>query len=89
MHCTVCNYKWELVLSHEMLILTQRMKPEFRLEIELECHSYILCYVDEIICIHHDPDDVLIKLNCYVSVKPSSINSSDVDLCTNAMHMQV
>ena len=47
------------------------MKPEFRSEVKLQCYFYILYYVDEIICIHHDPDDVLIKLKYYVPVKPS------------------
>ena len=39
------------------------MKPEYRPEDKLEYYSYILCYMDDILCIHHDPDDVLNKLN--------------------------
>ena len=46
------------------------MMPEFRLECKLQYYSYNLNYVDDILCIHHDPDDVLNKLNKYVSLKP-------------------
>ena len=56
------------------------MKPDFRSEVKWECCSYILWYEGEIICTHYDQDDVLVKLNCYVPVKPSSVNKSDVYL---------
>ena len=35
------------------------MKPEFRPEDKLEYYSYILCYADGILCIHHEPDNIL------------------------------
>ena len=54
------------------------MKPEYKSEVKLEYNSHILCYVDAILCIHHDPDDVLTKLNYYVPVKPNSVSWSDV-----------
>ena len=65
------------------------IKPEFRSEVKLEFYSYILCNVDETICIHNDPDGVLIKLNCYMLVKPSSVRWSDVYFGTIWMHMQL
>ena len=45
------------------------MKPETRPEDKFEYYSYILCYVDDILCIHHDPDDVSNKLNHCVQLK--------------------
>ena len=39
------------------------MKPPNRPEDKLEYYSYILCNTDDILCIHHDPDGVLNKLN--------------------------
>ena len=46
-------------------------KAEYKPEDKLEYYSYILCYVNDILCIHHDPDDVLNKLNGYMPLKPS------------------
>ena len=65
------------------------MKPEFRSEVKLEYYSFILCDVDDITCMHHDPEDVLIKLNCYVPVKPSSVSRSGVYLGIILKHIQL
>ena len=65
------------------------LKPEFRPGDKLEYYSYILCYVDDILCIHHDPDDVLNKLNGYVLLKPSSVGSPNIYLGTKLKCMQL
>ena len=65
------------------------MKAEYRPEDKLVYHSYILCYVDDILFIHHDPDKVLNKLDQYVLLKPSSVRSSDMYLGINIKHMQL
>ena len=65
------------------------MKPEFRSEDKSACYSYILCYVGEISCIHNDLDDVLIKLNHYVPLKPSSVSRFDFYFGTIQMYMQL
>ena len=54
------------------------MKAEYRPEDKLEYISYIFCYVDDILCIHHDPDNVLNKLNKYMLLKPGSIRNFDM-----------
>ena len=41
------------------------MKAQYRPEDKLQYYSYILCYANDILCIH-DPDDVLNKLNGYM-----------------------
>ena len=50
-------------------------KDEFRPEDKLEQYSYILCYLDDIFCINHDPDNVFNELNRYVPLKPNSVKS--------------
>ena len=37
------------------------VKPEFRPEDKLDYYSYISCYADDTLCIHHDPENVLNK----------------------------
>ena len=65
------------------------MKAEYRPEDKLEHYSYILCYVDEILCIHHDLDDVINKLNGYVSLKLGSGGSPNKYLDTKLKCMQL
>ena len=45
--------------------------------------------MDDILCIHHDPDDVLNKLNEYVPLKPRSVGSPSMYLGTKLKHMQI
>ena len=52
------------------------IKLETRPEDKFEHYSYMLCYMNDILCIHNDPDDVLKKLNCDVPLKPGSVGSS-------------
>ena len=65
------------------------MKAQYRPEDKLEYYSYILHYVDDILCIHHDPDDILSKLNGYVPLKPRSVGSPDMYLDTKLKLMQL
>ena len=65
------------------------MKAEYRPEDKLEDYSYILCYVEYILCIDHDPDTALKKLNRYVSLKHVSVGSTDMYFGTKTKHMQL
>ena len=65
------------------------MKPEFRPQDKLEYYSYILCYVDNFLCIHHNPEDVLNKLNGYMLLKPDSVMSPNMYLGTKLKCMQL
>ena len=56
------------------------MKPEFRPEDFVEYYSYISCNADDLICIHHDSDNTLKKLNVYVLLNPISVGSLDMFL---------
>ena len=65
------------------------MKAEHRPEDKLEYFSYMLCYVNDILCIHHDPDDELNRLNGYVPIKPGSVGHPDMYLGTKLKCMQL
>jgi hypothetical protein len=43
-------------------------------------YSYILIYVDDILCIHHDTMPLLYKLNQYFTLTPSSVGDSSMYL---------
>jgi len=43
-------------------------------------YAYILCYVDDILVMHHDPMTVLDKINGYMPLKPSSVGDPDIYL---------
>lgn len=52
-------------------------------------YAYILCYVDDILCIHHDAMSVLSKINDYMKLKPSSIGDPDIYLGTKLRRVQL
>ncbi len=41
-------------------------------------YAYIFCYVDDILCVHHDPMSVLNLINGYMPLKPSSVGDPDI-----------
>jgi hypothetical protein len=43
-------------------------------------YAYILCYVDDILCIHHDPMSVMKEINGYLPLKPSFVGDPDIYL---------
>jgi len=43
-------------------------------------YTYILCYVDNIMCIHHDPMSVMNEINGFLPLKPSSVGDPDIYL---------
>jgi hypothetical protein len=43
-------------------------------------YAYILCYVDDILCIHHDPMSVMNEIIGYIPLKPSSVGNPDIYL---------
>jgi hypothetical protein len=45
-----------------------------RPEDNVRYYAYILCYVDDILCIHHDPMSVMYKINGYLPLKPNSVH---------------
>ena len=46
------------------------LKPEIRLEDVVQYYSYLLCYVDDILCIHHNADTMLEQLHKSFSLEP-------------------
>ena len=46
------------------------LKPEIRPEDGIKFYSYLLCYVDDILCIYHSADSMLDWLNKFFPLKP-------------------
>ena len=55
------------------------MKPEIDPDID-EYYSYILCYVDDVLVVHHDSMTTLMKIDNYFKLKPSFIGDPDIYL---------
>jgi hypothetical protein len=58
------------------------LKAVTRPEDNMSYYAYILCYVDDILCIHHVPMSVMNKVNDYLPLKPSSVGDPDIYLGT-------
>ncbi len=43
-------------------------------------YSYLFIYVDDILCIHNDPNSVLTQVDKYFPLKPDSVDEPDVYL---------
>ncbi len=56
------------------------LKAEKRPDDNFRFYSYILCYVDDILVVHHDSMSVLATINNYLPLKPSSIGDPDIYL---------
>ena len=76
-------------MSHVRLTQTCCGNPDTSPQHKFEHYSCILFYLDDILCIHYDPDYVLNKLNCYVPLKPASVGSPNMYLCTKLEQMQL
>jgi len=46
----------------------------------MEYYAYILLYVDDCLCIHHDTEGALRELDKYFQMKPGSIGDPDIYL---------
>ncbi len=55
-------------------------KAETRPDNNFKYYAYILCYVDDILVMHHDPMTILDKINGYMPMKPSSVGDPDIYL---------
>jgi hypothetical protein len=56
------------------------LKAVTRPDDNIRYYAYILCYVDDILCIHHDPMSVMNEINGYLPLKPSSVGDPDIYL---------
>ncbi len=55
-------------------------KAETRPADNFRYYVYILCYVDNILCTHHNPMSVLDLINWYMPLKPSLVGDPDIYL---------
>ncbi len=56
------------------------LKAVTRPEDNVRYYAYILCYVDDILCIHHDPMSIMKEINGYLPLKPSYVGNPDIYL---------
>ena len=63
------------------------LDPEIRLSDGFEDYSYILCCVDNILCIHHDSMAVLNNMDKYFKLKPGSTGDPDMYLGSKLWRM--
>ncbi|KAL7545200.1 hypothetical protein ACHAWF_014099 [Thalassiosira exigua] len=56
------------------------MKKKTRPEDKFEYYSYVLCYVDGILCCDHDASEVMRELGGYFALKPGSVGSPNIYL---------
>ena len=57
-----------------------RYKPETDPKNGHEYYSYILCYVDDVLVIHHDVLPILARIDKYSKLKEASVDNPDVYL---------
>ena len=55
-------------------------KAEVRPDDGFEYYFYIICYVDDILLIHHDSLSILKIIDSYFQLKPTSIGDPDIYL---------
>eukprot|EP00804_Cyclotella_cryptica_P024735 CCRYP_001712-RD/>CCRYP_001712-RD protein AED:0.26 eAED:0.27 QI:0/-1/0/1/-1/0/1/0/353 len=46
------------------------------------CYSYILCYVDNLLVVHHKPKRIMDKINSFLPLKPASVGPPEMYLGT-------
>jgi hypothetical protein len=56
------------------------LKAVTKPEDNVQYYAYILCYVDDILCIHHNPMSVMSEIKSYLPLKPSSVGNLDIYL---------
>ena len=56
------------------------MKPMIRPSDNVKYYAYVLCYVDDILVIHHNSLSVLERLDKYFQLKEGSVGDPDVYL---------
>ena len=64
-------------------------KAEVRPDDSFEYYSYILCYVDDILVIHHDSLSVLKRIDSYFTLKSSSVDDPDIYLGAKVTKMNL
>ena len=64
-------------------------KAEVRPDDGFEYYSYILCYVDDILVIHHDSLSILKRIDSYFQLKPASIGDPYIYLGAKVTKMNL
>ena len=54
------------------------LKAEVRLGNNVSCYSYIICYVDDILVIHHDASSILDQIDEFMKLKEGLVGDPNV-----------
>jgi hypothetical protein len=65
------------------------VKAVTRPEDNVRYYAYILCYVDDRLCIYHDPMSVMGEINKYLPLTPSSVGNPDIYLGAKLKEMKL
>jgi hypothetical protein len=65
------------------------MRPEVRPSDGVSYDAYVLLYMHDILVVHHDATDVLLRLDKYFKMKPGSIGDPDVYLGATIKQMRL
>ena len=65
------------------------MRAEVRPCDGFEYYAYVLLYVDDVLVVHHDVEDVLLRLDKYCKMKPGSIGDPDAYLGATIKQMRL
>jgi hypothetical protein len=65
------------------------LKAKTRPDDNVRYYAYILCYVDNILCIHHDAMAGLNQINGYLPLKPTSVGDPDIYLSAKLKETQL
>jgi hypothetical protein len=65
------------------------MKAMVRLDDGFKYYAYILLYVDDVLCIHHDAVTAIKQLDKYFPMKPGSIGDPDIYLGTKLRQVEL
>ena len=65
------------------------MKPMVRPNGGFNYYAYVLIYLDGMMVIHHDAENVLRIIYKYIKLKPSSIGDPDIYLCSKLKIMRL
>ena len=62
---------------------------EVRPDDDFEYYSYIICYVDDKLVIHHESLSILKRIDSYFKLKPASISDPDIYLGAKVTNMNL
>ena len=77
------------VLGYKPCLADPNLWLKSQIQDGIDCYSYILCYVDEIMLIHHDARSILDRIDKFMNLKEISVGDPDIYLGANLKKVQM